>query len=318
MRHDAGHPVTGHQWTLDDIPDLRGRRALVTGVTSGLGEHTVLELARKGAHVVMTARDQQKLGNAVEQLHRSMPLADVTPLVLDLADLGSVRRAAEEAATLGPLDILVNNAGVMATPYRRTVDGFELQLGTNHLGHFALTGLLFPQLAAAEAARVVTVSSQAHRYARTVPLTDPRADQGHYRKWTAYAQSKLANLLFAFELDRRAEAAGTSVTSVAAHPGYTATNLQRTGLGMEGRRADGAIIVAATRLVGQPADVGAQPSLMAATLPGLPGSSYCGPRGFGEMRGLPTLVKASRLAHDEALAGSLWALSENATGVTFP
>ena len=146
-----------------------------------------LELARKGAHVVMTARDQQKLGNAVEQLHRSMPLADVTPLVLDLADLGSVRRAAEEATTLGPLDILVNNAGVMATPYRRTVDGFELQLGTNHLGHFALTGLLFPQLAAAEAARVVTVSSQAHRYARTVPLTDPRADQGHYRKWTAYA-----------------------------------------------------------------------------------------------------------------------------------
>jgi NAD(P)-dependent dehydrogenase (short-subunit alcohol dehydrogenase family) len=318
VRHDAGHPVTGHQWTLDDIPDLRGRRALVTGVTSGLGEHTVLELARKGAHVVMAARDGRKLDAAVERLHRALPLAQTTPVVLDLADLGTVRRAAEEVSTAGPLDILVNNAGVMATPRRRTVDGFELQFGTNHLGHFALTGLLFPQLAAAESARVVTVASQAHRYAGTVPLTDPRVPARRYRKWKAYAQSKLANLLFAFELDRRCRALGTSVTSVAAHPGYTVTNLQRAGLSMNGRSPDGAIIVGATRLLGQSAALGAQPSLMAATLPELPGGSYCGPRGFGEVRGLPTVVKAAPVAYDEALANALWALSETATGVRIP
>jgi NAD(P)-dependent dehydrogenase (short-subunit alcohol dehydrogenase family) len=205
-----------HQWTLDDIPDLTGKRALVTGVTSGLGEHTVLEMARKGASVVMAARSETKLRGAVDDVKRVLPNAQLIPLVMDLADLGSVRRAVDEVKGLGPLDILINNAGVMATPYHRTVDGFELQFGTNHLGHFALTGQLFPQLAAAESARVVTVASQAHRYVRSVPLTDPRTGNGHYRKWIAYGQSKLANLLFAFELDRRARAAGTAVRSMAA------------------------------------------------------------------------------------------------------
>jgi NAD(P)-dependent dehydrogenase (short-subunit alcohol dehydrogenase family) len=200
---------------------------------------------------------------------------------------------------------------------RRTADGFELQFGTNHLGHFALTGLLFPQLAAAESARVVTVSSQAHRIARSVPLGDPRHDQRHYRKWTAYAESKLANLLFAFELDRRARAAGTSVSSMGAHPGYAATNLFG-GLNLGGVKADGAIVVGASRLLGQPAEMGAQPSLMAATMPGLVGGSYIGPRGVAEMRGKPTVVTPSRTARDEVLAGKLWDASEEATKVYFP
>jgi len=309
--------LSGGQWSPADIPDLTGRRALVTGVTSGLGEHTVLELARTGATVVMAARSATKLQGAVEDVRRVLPEAELVPLVMDLADLSSVRRAAEDAGRLGPLDILVNNAGVMATPYRRTADGFELQLGTNHLGHFALTGLLFPQLAAAGEARVVTVSSQVHRIARTVPLDDPRRDTGHYRRWIAYAQSKLANLLFAFELERRARAAGTAVRSMAAHPGYAATNLFD-GINSEGTRPDGAIVVGATRLLAQSPAVGAQPSLMAATLPGLPGGSYVGPRGFGEMRGGPTLVTPSRRARDEELARRLWEISEQATGVHCP
>ncbi|HEU4511722.1 MAG TPA: oxidoreductase [Nocardioidaceae bacterium] len=309
--------MTGRQWTLDDIPDLAGRTAFVTGVTSGLGEHTVLELARKGARVVMAARSETKLRSAIDDVKRMLPQAELVPLVLDLADLSSIRRGAEEARRLGPLDILINNAGVMATPHRRTPDGFELQFGTNHLGHFALTGLLFPQLAEAESARVVTVASQAHRIARTVPLGDPRHDTGQYQRWVAYAQSKLANLLFAFELDRRARAAATRVLSMAAHPGYAATNLFD-GMNLGGTRPDGAIAVGATRLLAQPAAMGAQPALMAATMPGLPGGSYVGPRGFAEMRGKPTLVTASRTALDAELARKLWAVSEDATHVRFP
>lgn len=309
--------MTGHQWTLEEIPDLSGKRVLVTGVTSGIGEHTVLELARQGAEVVMAARSEPKLQSAMDDVRRMLPDASLVPLHLDLADLSSVRRAAEAAAKLGPLDILVNNAGVMATPHRRTADGFELQFGTNHLGHFALTGLLFPLLAAAEAARVVTVSSQAHRIARTVPLGDPRQDTGRYSKWGAYTQSKLANLLFTFELDRRAKAAGTAVSAMAAHPGYASTNLIE-GMNLGGTRPDGAIAVGATRLLGQSAATGAQPTLMAATMPGLPGGSYIGPRGPMEMRGRPTVVTASRVARDERLAGKLWAVSEQATGVHFP
>jgi NAD(P)-dependent dehydrogenase (short-subunit alcohol dehydrogenase family) len=298
------------------MPDLAGRTALVTGVTSGLGEHTVLELARKGARVVMAARSETKLRGAMDDVKRVLPRAELVPLVVDLADLSSVRRAADDARRLGPLDILINNAGVMATPHRRTADGFELQFGTNHLGHFALTGLLFPQLADAEAARVVTVASQAHRMARSVPLGDPRHDTGHYQKWVAYAQSKLANLLFAFELDRRARSAGTSVSSMAAHPGYAATNLFH-GLNLGGTRPDGAIVVGATRLLAQPSAIGAQPALMAATMPGLPGGSYLGPRGFAEMRGRPTLVTASKTARDRELARRLWVVSEEATRIEF-
>jgi NAD(P)-dependent dehydrogenase (short-subunit alcohol dehydrogenase family) len=310
--------VTRPPWGLDDIPDLSGRRALVTGVTSGLGEHTVLELARRGASVVMAARSETKLRASIDGVRKVLPAADLVPVTLDLADLSSVRRAVKEAADLGPLDLLVNNAGVMAAPYRRTADGFELQMGTNHLGHFALTGLLWPSLVAADAGRVVTVSSQMHRLARGIPLGDPTAEPGHYRKWEAYAQSKLANLLFAFELERRARAAGTAVTSMAAHPGYAATNLVHAGLDMAGKRPDHTILQAATRVLAQSSAMGAQPTLMAATLPGLAGGSYTGPRGVGEWRGRPTVVGTSRVARDLALAEGLWEWSETATGVQFP
>lgn len=310
--------MTSLPWTLENMPDLTGRRALVTGVTSGLGEYVALELARKGAEVVLAARTEEKLHTVVEDVKRVVPSASLVSLLCDLADLSSVRRAAEQAASYGPLHILVNNAGVMATPHRRTVDGFDLQLGTNHLGHFALTGLLLGQLAASDEARVVTVSSVAHRLVRSVPLTDPRTDEGQYRKWRAYGHSKLANLLFAFELDRRARAAGLAITSVAAHPGLAATNLVSSGMNMRRTTADGTIGIAVTRLLGQSSREGALPLLMAATMPDLPGSTYLGPSGPGELRGAPGFVTASGPARDEEMAARFWETSEEATGVTYP
>lgn len=309
--------MSGPSWTLDEIPDLTGKRALVTGVTAGLGEHTVLELARKGAEVIMAARTESKLTDAVSAVRRAQPQAQVLPLVLDLADLASVRRAAEEAVTYGPLDILVNNAGVMATPNRRTVDGFDLQFGTNHLGPFAFTGLLLPQLEASGDARVVTVSSLAHHLVRSVPVTDPRVPKKRYRKWAAYGESKLANLLFTFELDRRARLAGLPIVSVAAHPGYAATALISNGLQLAGRNPIGTIADGATRLLGQSSAQGALPSLMAATVPGLPGGTYVGPGGPGEARGAPVIVGTTSSARDEEMATRVWEMSEAATGVRY-
>ena len=309
--------MTGPTWTLDEMPDLTGKRALVTGVTAGLGEHTVLELARKGAEVIMAARTESKLADTLGDVRRAQPLANVTALVVDLADLSSVRRAAEEAAAYGPLDILVNNAGVMATPNRRTTDGFDLQFGTNHLGHFALTGLLLPQLEASGDARVVTVASLAHHLVRSVPVTDPRKPKKRYRKWVAYGESKLANLLFAFELDRRARMTGLPIVSVAAHPGYAATDLMSGGLRLAGRTPVAMLVDGATRLLGQSSAQGALPSLMAATLPDLPGGSYLGPNGAGEMRGAPVIVGTTRAARDEEMAARVWEMSEKATGVGF-
>jgi NAD(P)-dependent dehydrogenase (short-subunit alcohol dehydrogenase family) len=235
-------------------------------------------------------------------------------VLLDLADLSSVRRSAESVLkTTETLDILVNNAGVMATPPRRTADGFELQLGTNHFGHFALTGLLLPALSAA---RVVTVSSQAHRAALRPPLGDPR-EHGRYQKWVAYGESKLANLLFMRELDRRARAAGLSLTSVAAHPGYASTHLQTSGPQLGGKSLSSRVMAAATPVLGQSPQMGALPSLYAATYPGLAGGTYVGPSRWMQMRGAPKEVAMSRVARDERAAARLWELSEQATGVTF-
>jgi NAD(P)-dependent dehydrogenase (short-subunit alcohol dehydrogenase family) len=292
------------------------RRALVTGVTSGLGEHVAVALARRGHEVVLAARNPDKLRTTLGLVREAVPGAALHPLVVDLADLASVRRAAAEAAALGPLHVLVNNAGVMATPHRRTVDGFELQLGTNHLGHFALTGLLLPALLGSGGARVVTVSSLAARAARAVPTGDPRESR-RYRKWSAYAESKLANLLFTVELDRRARQRDWQLTAVAAHPGYSATNLVDSGLNLGRRRVAGAIGVAVTRLVGQSAEAGAQPLVMAATEPGLEGGTYLGPGGPGELHGAPQVVRLPRRALDADLAARLWASSERATGVAF-
>jgi NAD(P)-dependent dehydrogenase (short-subunit alcohol dehydrogenase family) len=240
-------------WSLADLPDLTGRRILVTGVTSGIGEQTALELARHGAEVVLAARSEARLDRTEADILAAVPTAVLHRAIVDLADLSSVRRAAAQVSQIGPLDVLVNNAGVMATPFSQTVDGFELQLATNHLGPFLLTGLLLPQLVASGHGRVVTVSSQAHRFTRRAPLDDPRVHQGRYSRWGSYSRSKLAGLLFTFELDRRLREHGLPVTAVACHPGYSATELM--GKGRTGRR--GQILQAVFTLVGQPSSMGA-------------------------------------------------------------
>ena len=236
---------------------------------------------------------------------------------MDLADLGSVRKAAAHAATIGTIDVLVNNAGVMAPPYSRTVDGLELQMATNHFGPFLLTGLLLPELVASSAGRVVTVSSQMHRTARRAPLGDPRTQERRYSKWPVYGETKLANLLFTYELDRRLREAELPVKALAAHPGFAGTHLAANG--RFGRASGGvaSILDAAIKAVAQPAHMGALPTLMAATAD-LPGSTYCGPSGFHEYGGLPVVVGSSKLSRDEQAQRELWELSEQTTGVNYP
>ena len=225
---DGGHAVSEDKpWTPDDIPDLSGKRALVTGVTSGIGEKTVIELARHGAQVILGARNPAKLEASIRTIEKEVPGAALHPLSIDVSDLSSVRRAASQVE--GPLHLLINNAGVMATPHERTADGLELQMATNHFGPFALTGLLFPRLVASGDGRVVAVGSQASRVARRPPLEDPKEQVGRYGRWGAYSKSKLADLMFVFELDRRAREPGVPVKGLAAHPGYSATGLMGTG-----------------------------------------------------------------------------------------
>ena len=306
-------------WTLADIPDQAGRTVLVTGTTlGGLGQFTALELARRGARVVLAGRRQERLDETRTAILEQVPAADLPTLVVDLADLGSVRRAAAEVAGLGAVDVLVNNAGVMAPAYSRTADGLELQMATNHYGPFLLTGLLLPQLVESNAGRVVTVSSQMHRAARHAPLQDPRAEQGRYWRWHVYGQSKLANLLFTFELDRRLRAAELPVKALAAHPGFASTHLIVNG--QLGRSSGGAasILDAAVKAVSPSRpDQGAWPTLMAATAD-LPGSTYCGPSGLSEWSGPPHVTTPNRLAHDESAQRRLWELSEQVTGITYP
>ncbi|RZT27042.1 NAD(P)-dependent dehydrogenase (short-subunit alcohol dehydrogenase family) [Kribbella sp. VKM Ac-2569] len=299
-------------WRTADIPDLTGRLALVTGATSGLGYETALELLRHGADVLVAARNPEKAAQAAETLTQKAGRAP-TVLELDLADLASVQRAAEEVVKLyDRLDLLINNAGVMAPPYRQTLDGFELQLGTNHLGHFALTGRLLPLLV--KGGRVVTVSSFMHKTVRGISEDDLRRPAGSYRKWESYGKSKLANLLFMLELDRRARAAGADLLSVGSHPGYAATHLQAAGPELAGRARQAQLWGAATRLVAQSAAAGAWPSLYAATYPDLRPGSFVGPS-FFEYRGTPKVVLPTRTAQDPELAERLWAWSVEATGV---
>ncbi len=298
------------RWTAADIPDQSGRVAIVTGANSGLGLVTARELARAGAEVVLACRDTGKGARAAQEIREAAPGARVAVRELDLADLGSVRDFAE--ATDGPLDLLVNNAGVMAPPKRLTADGFESQIGTNHLGHFALTGRLLPRLQGAAAPRVVTLSSGAHRMGHIRP-DDLSYERRRYNNWLAYGQSKLANLMFCFELGRRAAAAGSPLLSLAAHPGYAATNLQFAGP----RRVEAAMMAVTNKLVAQPAEMGALPTLYAATAPELPGGSFVGPDGFMEQRGYPKVVGAAGRAYDEAAARELWERSEELTGVHY-
>jgi NAD(P)-dependent dehydrogenase (short-subunit alcohol dehydrogenase family) len=289
------------KWTAADLPSQAGRTFVVTGANSGIGLITARELARAGARVVLAVRDRGR----GEQAAATVP-GGAEVRVLDLADLGSVRAFAE--AWDEDLDVLVNNAGVMAVPPRRTVDGFELQLGTNHLGHFALTNLLLPHLRD----RVVTVSSGAHRMGR-IDLEDLNWERRGYQRWGAYGQSKLANLLFTLELQRRLAEAGSPLRGLAAHPGYAATNLQsRTE-----NPVQHAVMAVLNRVVAQSDEMGALPTLFAATQD-LPGAAYVGPDGLGEQRGHPTLVGRSAAASAPATARALWERSEALTGVTFP
>jgi NAD(P)-dependent dehydrogenase (short-subunit alcohol dehydrogenase family) len=307
--------MTRHR-TCIDIPDLTGKLALVTGANSGLGLHATRALAAHGARVVMACRDLAKAQTAMQRLHAEIPNARLEVLPLDLADLGSVRRF---AATLMQrherLDLLCNNAGVMALPHRTTRDGFEMQVGTNHLGHFALTGLLLPLLKRSSAARVVTVSSLAYMIGR-IRFDDLSWTQ-RYAKWPAYAQSKLANLMFALELARRLRASSSNIISAAAHPGYAATNLQMAGPRMENSALGKLFMTISNALLAQRAEIGALPALFAATAPGVANGEFFGPRGFLGIRGAPTRSLPSRRAKDAAAAERLWALSERLTGVSY-
>ena len=304
-------------WSTDDIGDLAGRTALITGPTlGGLGFHTALELARHGSRVALAGRTPAKLDAAASAVADEVPGADLTTLQLDLSDLDAVRSAAGRAGNLGPLHLLVNNAGIMAPPHSRTADGLESQMATNHFGPFLLTGLLLDQLVASGDARVVTLSSQMHRRARTAPLGDPLVKR-RYRRWAVYGETKLANLLFTAELDRRARGADLPVRALAAHPGFAGTHLTVNGQlgGTEGRVAS--IMDAAVRAIAQPAQAGAWPTLMAATAD-LPGGTYVGPTGPGEMRGRPGVVGTSELARDEVAQRRLWEVSEQTVGLTWP
>jgi NAD(P)-dependent dehydrogenase (short-subunit alcohol dehydrogenase family) len=299
------------KWTPDRIPDQSGRIAVVTGANSGLGRVTARELARKGAQVVLACRDVGKGEEARAAIERETG-GEVAVEQLDLASLESVRGFAERiGAAHEGIDLLVNNAGVMATPRRRTAEGFELQLGTNHLGHFALTGLLIGRLEGRQDARVVTVSSGAHRGGRVA--FDNLGGERRYFRWRAYAQSKLANLLFALELERRLRAAGSTVASLAAHPGWAATNLQYAGP----PKVDAAVMWVGNRLWAQSDEMGALPLLYAATEPGLAGGLFVGPDGIAAQRGYPQVETPSEAARDEAAARRLWAISEQLTGVHF-
>ena len=294
------------------MPDQRGRTAIVTGANSGLGLIVARELARTGARVIVTSRDAEKGAKALAIIKAAHPAANVEVAPLDLANLASVRAFAQRILDHhDELDILVNNAGVMAAPHGRTVDGFELQFGTNHLGHFALTGLLLRAFKQRVGTRVVTVASNNHK-AGHMRLDDLQGEQ-RYSRWGAYAQSKLANLLFMYELDRRLKATGLPMISVAAHPGYSATNLQLSGPPLQERL----FLRLANRFIAQSAEIGALPILYAATYPNLPGGSYVGPDGPAEMRGYPTLVQPTNRAKDIEVANRLWQISEELTGVRY-
>jgi NAD(P)-dependent dehydrogenase (short-subunit alcohol dehydrogenase family) len=300
------------KWNANQISSQQGRIAVVTGANSGIGLVTARELARAGARVVLACRDTEKGTAAAQGISSAVPNAAVEVAALDLSSLASVRAFAERyRSEHASLDLLVNNAGVMAPPRRETTDGFELQFGTNHLGHFALTGLLLAAMEGRDDARVVTVSSGAHRMGR-INFEDLQGAR-RYRRWGAYSQSKLANLLFAFELDRRLRAAGSPISSVAAHPGYAATNLQFAAPPM----GDRMLMALGNRLLAQSAAMGALPTLYAATYPGLEGGSYVGPDGFMENRGHPKPVGSTAAARDESVAARLWQVSEDLTGVSF-
>jgi NAD(P)-dependent dehydrogenase (short-subunit alcohol dehydrogenase family) len=300
-----------NKWTAADVPDQTGRVAIVTGANSGLGFDTAAVLADKGAHVVLAVRNLDKGKEAASRITSKSPNAVVSLQELDLTSLDSVRKAADQLRADYPrIDLLINNAGVMYVPTRETTkDGFEMQFGTNHLGHFALTGQLLDNLLPVEGSRVVTVSSVGHRIMARIHFDDLQLER-KYNRVEAYGQSKLSNLLFTYELQRRLSAKGTPTIAAAAHPGFADTELMR--------HLPGFIPAFVWRPFAQPADMGALPTLRAATDPGVQGGQYYGPDGLGGAQGHPKLVESSAQSHNEDLQRRLWTVSEELTGVTFP
>ena len=288
------------RWTTQDMISQEGRTIVVTGANSGVGFEAAKGLAGAGAHVVLAVRDTTKGRDAASRIDGSTEVRE-----LDLADLASVRSFAEE--TEGEIDVLVNNAGVMAVPQGRTADGFEMQIGTNFLGPFALTNLLLPKITD----RVVTLSSTAHKMG-SIDLDDLTYEHRTYRAWSAYGQSKLADLMFSTQLQHRLQQAGSTLRSLAAHPGFSSTNLQ----GRRGNRLVDPVVLLGTRVVGMAPWQGALPTMYAATVD-LPGDSYVGPDGLGEMRGYPTLVGRTAAARDALVGRKLWEKAEELTGVGF-
>lgn len=296
-----------NRWTFEAMPDQSGRIAIVTGANSGIGYETARMLAARHAQVIMACRTMAKAEAAQHRIMQQHSHASVTVMRLDLSSLASVHAFAKAfQAQYDRLDLLINNAGVMVPPLTKTEDGFELQFGTNHLGHFALTGLLLPMLNHTLDARIVTVSSTAHHFGK-IDFDNLNAERS-YSKWPFYGQSKLANLLFTYELQRRLQAAGQTTRSIAAHPGWTSTELQKNS---------GSARFLNPVFAMQPPQ-GALPTLYAATASDAAGGTYYGPDGFLEMKGYPTQVQSHRRSHDQAVAMQLWAVSENLTGVSFP
>ena len=301
------------KWTASDVPDQSGRVAVVTGANSGIGYEAALVLAGRGARVVLAVRDLAKGNQAADRIRQAHAGAQVEVQELDLTSLASVRAAAEALRTAHPtIDLLLDNAGVMYPPKQVTADGFELQFGTNHLGHFALTGLLLDHLLSVEGSRVVVVASIAHNIQADIHFDDLQWEHG-YNRVAAYGQSKLANLMFTYELQRRLAAAGAKTIAVAAHPGISNTELMRhvPGSGLPGFSALAGLVT------NSPA-VGALATLRAATDPQVRGGQYYGPSGFRELVGHPVLVQSTRKSHDVAIQQRLWAVSEDLTGVSYP
>jgi NAD(P)-dependent dehydrogenase (short-subunit alcohol dehydrogenase family) len=300
------------KWTAADIPDQTGRVAVITGANTGLGYETAAALADHGAHVVLAVRNLDKGKDAAARISAQSPGAAVALQELDLTSLDSIRAAAEQLRSAHDrIDLLINNAGVMWTPKSTTKDGFELQFGTNHLGHFAFTGLLLDRLLPVAGSRVVTVSSIGHRIRADIHFDDLQWERG-YNRVAAYGQAKLANLLFTYELQRRLAPLGTTI-AVAAHPGGSNTELTRNLPALVVPVAN-----ALVPLIAQGADMGALPTLRAATDPGVLGGQYYGPDGFGEQRGYPKVVASSAKSHDVEVQRRLWAVSEDLTAVVYP
>ena len=301
-------------WTEHDIPNQQGKTILVTGANSGLGFHTSRALAAAGARVLMACRSADKAEAARAQILQQVPQAELQILSLDLASLASIKACTQLVLDSNDqLDTLINNAGIMAVPYAQTEDGFEMQIGTNHFGHFALTLGLLPLLNQAPAARVVSVSSMAHNWTPGLDFDDLDWTRRKYRRWQAYGDSKIANLYFSFELGRRL--AGSTVTVAAAHPGYSDTHLQYVAAERKNSSLERGLMWLGNTLFAQSAERGALPSLYAATAPGIISGDFIGPDGFQQTRGFPRKVGSNRRSRDTGIAARLWAVSEERTGV---